>query len=114
MSGQVTSSRSAYNSATARANRVDKIAWDRLQSPRQVQRATADTSPNLPLPTGHQSWARRSVISDPKNVFAGCRETDQILDAMVRMKKPVVAMVNGGALGISASACGDILAALLA
>jgi enoyl-CoA hydratase len=52
---------------------------------------------------GHISRPRGGVMSDPKNVFAGLRETADILDALVRMEKPVIAMVNGDALGNGAS-----------
>lgn len=52
---------------------------------------------------GHASRPRGGVMSDPRNVFAGLRETDQILDSIVRMEKPVLAMVNGDALGNGAS-----------
>lgn len=52
---------------------------------------------------GHMSRPRGGVMSDPQNVFAGLRETDEILDALVRMEKPVIAMVNGDALGNGAS-----------
>ena len=62
---------------------------------------------------GHLSRPRGGVMSDPRNVFAGLRETDQILDSIVRMEKPVIAMVNGDALGNGASvamACDFIFA----
>jgi enoyl-CoA hydratase len=62
---------------------------------------------------GHLARPRGGVMSDPRNVFAGLSETDQILDSIVRMEKPVVAMVNGDALGNGASvamACDVVLA----
>lgn len=52
---------------------------------------------------GHLERFKKGVMSDPENVFAGMRETEQILGSITRMEKPVIAMVNGDALGNGAS-----------
>jgi enoyl-CoA hydratase len=56
---------------------------------------------------------KKGVMSDPDHIYKALQETQQIMDAIVRMEKPVIAMVNGNALGLGASlalACDFIVA----
>lgn len=56
---------------------------------------------------------KKGVMSDPEHIYKALQETQQIMDAIVRMEKPVIAMVNGNALGLGASlalACDFIIA----
>src|SRR6516162_1632074 len=46
---------------------------------------------------------KSAVLSDPENTYVAIRETTEILDCIVSMEKPVIAMVNGDALGIGTS-----------
>ncbi len=46
---------------------------------------------------------RKGVMSDPEHIFAAIRETQEIIDGIARMEKPVIARVNGDALGFGAS-----------
>ena len=53
-----------------------------------------------PDPLGKPTSA---VLSDPLHTFVAIRETAETLDLIVSMEKPVIAMVNGDALGIGSS-----------
>ncbi|GIH17758.1 enoyl-CoA hydratase/isomerase family protein [Rugosimonospora africana] len=56
---------------------------------------------------------KKGVMSDPEHIYRALQETQQIMDSIVRMEKPVIAMVNGNALGLGASlafACDFIVA----
>ncbi|GAA5199926.1 enoyl-CoA hydratase/isomerase family protein [Rugosimonospora acidiphila] len=56
---------------------------------------------------------KKGVMSDPEHLYRALQETQQIMDAITRMEKPVIAMVNGNALGLGASlamACDFIVA----
>lgn len=56
--------------------------------------------PDRPSPAQREGGG---LLSDPANTYRAIRETAEEIDLLVAMEKPIIAMVNGDAIGLGAS-----------